>query len=82
LRFCVGSISTSKIHRTNSKGLLRASSRCTRASIDGGRDAIGRYVLGLDDDLVYVEFALEAKCYSPGMGGTEVNTVGVREIRA
>jgi Restriction endonuclease AspBHI N-terminal/Restriction endonuclease len=52
----------------------------TRASIDGGRDAIGRYVLGLDDDPVYVEFALEAKCYSPGMGGTEVNTVGVREI--
>ena len=52
----------------------------TRASIDGGRDAIGRYVLGLDDDPVYVEFALEAKCYSPGIGGTEVNTVGVRHI--
>jgi len=52
----------------------------TRASIDGGRDAIGRYVLGLDDDPVYVEFALEANCYSPGIGGTEVNTVGVRHI--
>ena len=52
----------------------------TRASIDGGRDAICRYVLGLDDDPVYVEFALEAKCYSPGIGGTEVNTVGVRHI--
>ena len=52
----------------------------TRASIDGGRDAIGRYVLGLNDDPVYVDFALEAKCYSPGIGGTEANTVGVREI--
>jgi hypothetical protein len=52
----------------------------TRASIDGGRDAIGRYALGLSDDPVYVDFALEAKCYSPGIGGTEANTVGVREI--
>lgn len=52
----------------------------TRASIDGGRDAIGRYVLGLSDDPVYVDFALEAKCYSPGIGETEANTVGVREI--
>jgi hypothetical protein len=34
----------------------------TRASIDGGRDAIGRYVLGLNNDPVYVDFALEAKC--------------------
>jgi hypothetical protein len=52
----------------------------TRASIDGGRDAIGRYVLGLKDDPVYVDFALEAKCYSPRIGGSEANTVGVKEI--
>jgi hypothetical protein len=38
--------------------------RLTRASIDGGRDAIGRYVLGLSHDPVYVDFALEDKCYS------------------
>jgi len=52
----------------------------TRASIDGGPDAIGRYVLGLKDDPVYVDFALEAKCYSPGFDGIAANTVGVREI--
>jgi hypothetical protein len=53
-----------------------------RASIDGGRDAIGRYVLGLKGDLIYVDFALEAKCYSPGFDGIAANTVGVREFRA
>jgi len=52
----------------------------TQASSDGGRDAIGRYFLGLSDDPVYVDFALEAKCYSPGIGGSEANTVGVGEI--
>jgi restriction endonuclease len=52
----------------------------TRASIDGGRDAIGRYLLGLSNDPVYVDFALEAKCYSPRIDDTEANTVGVREI--
>jgi ABC-type lipopolysaccharide export system ATPase subunit len=36
--------------------------------------------LGLSYDPVYVDFALEAKCYSPGIEGTEMNTVGVREI--
>ena len=25
----------------------------TRATVDGGRDVVGRYLLGLDDDLVY-----------------------------
>ena len=34
----------------------------TRQSVDGGRDAVGRYLLGLRDDPVYAEFALEAKC--------------------
>jgi hypothetical protein len=27
-----------------------------------------------------VEFALEAKCYAPGIGGADANTLGVREI--
>jgi hypothetical protein len=34
----------------------------------------------LNDDPVYVDFALEAKCYSPRIGGGEANTVGVKEI--
>lgn len=51
----------------------------TRGVVDGGRDAVGRYLLGLPDDPVYAEFALEAKCYSPGIGGTKLNTVGVKE---
>jgi hypothetical protein len=37
----------------------------TRGTIDGGKDAIGRYRLGFVDDPVHVEFALEAKCYQP-----------------
>jgi hypothetical protein len=52
----------------------------TQASIDGGRDAIGRYLLGLDHDPVYVDFALEAKCYAPPIHGAQPNTVGVREV--
>lgn len=35
----------------------------TRPVRDGGRDAIGRYRLGVLADPVHVEFALEAKCY-------------------
>lgn len=52
----------------------------TRASVDGGRDAIGRYVLGLDVDPVYAQFALEAKCYRPRSDGARANTVGVKEV--
>lgn len=52
----------------------------TRGVIDGGRDAIGRYLLGLDDDPVYMEFALEAKCYRPGLNERSPNTVGVKEV--
>lgn len=52
----------------------------TQASVDGGRDAIGRYVLGLESDPVYTDFALEAKCYQPGIDGKKPNTVGVREV--
>ena len=45
----------------------------TRPWRDGGRDALGDYLLGPSSDPVAVEFALEAKCYAPG------NSVGVRE---
>jgi hypothetical protein len=45
----------------------------TRPWRDGGRDAIGEYLLGPHSDPVAVEFALEAKCYAPTHG------VGVRE---
>lgn len=45
----------------------------TRPWRDGGRDAVGDYLLGPRADPVAVEFALEAKCYAPG------NSVGVRE---
>ena len=52
----------------------------TRGVVDGGRDAFGRYLLGLNDDPVYAEFSLEAKCYRPPLGGETPNTVGVKEV--
>jgi len=52
----------------------------TRSVIDGGRDAMGRLKLGLDEDPIYVEFALEAKCYNPGFNDKKTNTVGVKEV--
>jgi hypothetical protein len=52
----------------------------TRTSVDGGRDAIGRYLMGLVEDPVYAEFALEAKCYRPSTSGDGVNRVGVSEV--
>lgn len=52
----------------------------TRGAIDGGRDAVGRYLLGLGEDPVYAEFSLEAKCYRPSLDGETPNTVGVKEV--
>jgi hypothetical protein len=46
----------------------------TRPWRDGGRDAVGDYLIGPPADPVAVEFALEAKCYNPG-----VNRVGVKD---
>ncbi|MFD9784666.1 restriction endonuclease [Streptomyces pratensis] len=46
----------------------------TRPSRDGGRDAVGAYVLGPPASPISIDFALEAKCYGPGNG------VGVREV--
>src|SRR6266511_4386347 len=37
----------------------------TRASRDGGRDAVGFYTLGPGADSVELDFALEAKCFAP-----------------
>lgn len=52
----------------------------TRASVDGGRDAFGRYLLGLSNDPVYAEFSLEAKCYRPGIVGQTAVQVGVKDV--
>jgi hypothetical protein len=46
----------------------------TRASRDGGRDAVGVYQLGPAADRIAIEFALEAKCYAP------TTSVGVADI--
>jgi hypothetical protein len=45
----------------------------TRPWVDGGRDAIGKYRIGMGENSIDVEFALEAKCY-----GLK-NAVGVKE---
>jgi hypothetical protein len=47
----------------------------TRASVDGGRDAIGEYRIGPAADPVAVTFALEAKLYDPAGGGVGVSDV-------
>lgn len=46
----------------------------TRPSRDGGRDAVGKFRIGSGISGILVDFALEAKCYSPKNG------VGVREV--
>jgi len=46
----------------------------TRPSRDGGRDAIGLYRIGHGASAIFVDFALEAKCYDL------TNSVGVREL--
>lgn len=45
----------------------------TRPSRDGGRDAIGLYLIGQGASTITVDFALEAKCYDLN------NAVGVKE---
>jgi hypothetical protein len=46
----------------------------TRPSRDGGRDGIGKYRVGLPQNCVTVDFAIEAKCYS------SKNGVGVKAV--
>jgi len=36
----------------------------TRRTVDGGRDAIGRHVMGMTDDRIEMVFSLEAKCWN------------------
>ncbi|MGG0494839.1 restriction endonuclease [Priestia megaterium] len=47
----------------------------TRPWRDGGRDAIGKYKIGLNQNAIYVDFALEAKCkgFSQGSGVKETS---------
>lgn len=47
----------------------------TRPSRDGGRDAVGEYRIGPEEDPVRLEFALEAKCYDSDGGGVGVKSV-------
>ncbi|GAA0187640.1 restriction endonuclease [Streptomyces thermocarboxydus] len=51
-----------------------ASVDVTRPSRDGGRDAVGSYVLGPPAAPISIDFALEAKCYEPD------HSIGVREV--
>ncbi|MEU8227670.1 restriction endonuclease [Kribbella sp. NPDC048915] len=53
-----------------------ATGRCdvTQPSRDGGRDAVGKYMIGPKSDPIGLDFALEAKCYSAD------NSVGVRDV--
>lgn len=46
----------------------------TRKTVDGGMDAVGTYNIGLTQNSIKVEFAIEAKCYS------ENNPVGVKDV--
>ncbi|MBA4013267.1 MAG: hypothetical protein C0481_15485 [Phenylobacterium sp.] len=46
----------------------RVSTGCTILDFDRGRDAIGRYPIGLPDNCVTGDFALEAKCYRKASG--------------
>lgn len=41
---------------------------------DGGRDVLGKYQIGTGESSIYVDFALEAKCYQPDSG------VGVKDV--
>jgi hypothetical protein len=52
----------------------------TRGTIDGGRDATGRYLIGLRSDPLYAEFSLEAKCYRPESSGENPVSVGVKDV--
>jgi hypothetical protein len=53
----------------------------TRRSVDGGRDAVGRIMHGISEDYIPIYFALEAKCYQPGLDNSnKINTVGVKEV--
>ena len=47
----------------------------TRPTVDGGRDAVGEFLIGPSSDPIRVTFALEAKLYKPFK-----NSVGVKDM--
>lgn len=54
----------------------------TRASRDGGRDAVGKYRIGQPQNCVTVDFTMEAKCYKPSSGlGVEVMSRLISRLR-
>ncbi|GBR12829.1 MULTISPECIES: restriction endonuclease [Acetobacteraceae] len=54
----------------------------TRASRDGGRDAVGKYRIGQSQNCVTVDFAMEAKCYRPSSGlGVDVMSRLISRLR-
>lgn len=66
-----------EVYRMTDKNILI--DEITRGTKDGGFDAVGRMKLGVNDDPIYVDFYLEAKCYNPGVNKKKINTVGVKE---
>lgn len=48
--------------------------KATRPTADGGRDATGKFRIGLGPSAILVDFALEAKCYNAS------KPVGVKEL--
>jgi hypothetical protein len=54
----------------------------TRPWRDGGRDAIGKYAIGAGDDKLYIDCALEAKCFSRNHGvGVEATSRLISRIK-
>jgi hypothetical protein len=45
----------------------------TRPWLDGGRDAVGKYRIGAENNAISVDFAMEAKCYALS------SSVGIKE---
>ena len=66
-----------EVYRMTDKNILI--DEITRGTRDGGFDATGRMKLGVNDDPIYIDFYLEAKCYNPGVNQKKRNTVGVKE---
>lgn len=53
----------------------------TRPTADGGRDAIGRLPVGYLAEPIYLDFALEAKCYAPPVFGGSGTSVKVGDTK-
>jgi len=53
----------------------------TRSTADGGRDAVGRLPIGYLAEPIYLDFALEAKCYAPPVFGASGTSVKVGDTK-